>query len=79
MKKYNYNVVLDTEFGKKKRYNANTYKRERSQGLLNLLKHTEPVYGNIIKDGSCQLQGKIVTDRSEEIFLWRNITAKLHQ
>ncbi len=61
MKKYDYNVVLDTELGKRKGKMQILVQGNKIEGILNLLKHTEPVYGNINTDGSCRLQGKIVT------------------
>lgn len=61
MKKYDYNVVLDAELGKRKGTMQILVKENKVEGFLNLLKHTEPIYGNINIDGSCRLQGKIVT------------------
>ena len=61
MKKYNYNVVLKTELGKKNGTMQILINNNKVEGFLYLLKHTEPICGNINADGSCSLQGKIVT------------------
>ena len=69
MKKYNYNVVLDTELGKRNGTMQILINGKKVNGFLNLLKHTEPLYGNIIKDGSCRLHGKIVTAIKEAAYI----------
>lgn len=61
MKKYYYKVMLNTELGKKKGTMNIHIHENKVEGLLNLLKHSEPIYGTVDIDGSCQLHGKIVT------------------
>lgn len=61
MKKCDYKVVLDTELGEKIGTMQIMINENKIHGFLNLLKHTEPLYGNINTDGCCTLHGKIVT------------------
>lgn len=61
MKKYNYNVVLDTELGKRNGTMQLSIDGTEIDGVLSLLNNTEPCYGNIGSDGYCNLYGKIVT------------------
>lgn len=61
MKKYEYNVILDTELGEKLGTMQILINENKVEGFLNLLKHSEPFYGSVATDGSLNLHGKIVT------------------
>lgn len=61
MKRYQYKVELDTELGKRSGTMQFCVRGTRIEGFLSLLRHTEPFCGRINADGSCMLEGKIVT------------------
>lgn len=68
MKKYNYNVVLDTELGKRSGTMQLSIDGTEVDGFLSLLNNTEPCHGNIGADGHCNLHGKIVTLIKEMVY-----------
>lgn len=68
MKKYNYNVVLDTELGKRNGTMQLSIEGTEIDGFLSLLNNTEPCHGNIGTDGHCNLHGKIVTLIKEMVY-----------
>lgn len=61
MKRYEYKVELDTELGKRSGTMRFCVHGTRIEGVLSLLRHTEPFCGHVNADGSCTLEGKIVT------------------
>ena len=61
MKRYEYKVELDTELGKRSGTMQLCVHGTRIEGFLSLLRHTEPLCGQINADGNCMLEGKIVT------------------
>ena len=61
MKEYHYNVVLNTEIGKRNGTMRLSVNGTDIDGFLSLLNKTEPCYGKIENDGRCSLHGKIVT------------------
>lgn len=61
MKKYNYNVVLDTELGKRSGTMELSIDGTEIDGFLSLLNNKEPCHGKIDTDGQCRMHGKIVT------------------
>lgn len=69
MKTYDYNVELDTELGKKNGTMQLCVRGGRVNGFLSLLKHTEPLCGKIGADGSCELEGKVVTLMKEIAYI----------
>ena len=68
MKKYNYNVVLDTELGKRNGTMKLSIDGTEIDGFLSLLNNTEPCHGNISTDGHCNLHGKIITLIKEMVY-----------
>ena len=68
MEKYNYNVVLDTELGKRNGTMQLSIDGTEIDGFLSLLNNTEPCHGKIGTDGHCSLHGKIVTLIKEMLF-----------
>lgn len=68
MKKYDYNVVLDTELGKRNGTMRLSIDGTEIDGYLSLLNNTEPCHGNINTDGYCSLHGKIVTLIKEIVY-----------
>lgn len=60
-KNYSYIVELHTELGKKKGILELCVKGKKIDGFLSLFKHREPVIGRFMKDGNCELKGKIIT------------------
>ncbi|MGM9664879.1 MAG: hypothetical protein ACI3XF_08590 [Eubacteriales bacterium] len=68
MREYNYNVVLDTELGKRNGTMQLSIDGTKIDGFLSLLNSTEPCCGNIGTDGRCSLHGKIVTLIKEMVY-----------
>lgn len=68
MKKYHYNVVLDTELGKRNGTMQLSVDGTDIDGFLSLLNNTEPCHGKIQNDGRCNLHGKIVTLMKEIVY-----------
>lgn len=61
MRKYNYNIELDTEIGKRFGTMQLFVDGTKINGFMSILKHEEPLFGDISTDGNCKLYGKIVT------------------
>ena len=61
MRKSKYNVVLDTELGKRNGTMHLSIDGTEIDGFLFLLNNREPCHGKIGADGSCKLYGKIAT------------------
>lgn len=68
MKEYNYDVVLDTELGKRKGTMRLSVDGTKIDGFLSLLNKTESCQGNLGKDGQCSLHGKVVTLIKEFVY-----------
>ena len=68
MEEYRYNVVLDTELGKRNGTMQLSIDGTEVDGFLSLLNSTEPCHGNIGTDGHCNLHGKIVTLLREIVY-----------
>lgn len=56
-----YYVELNTELGKKVGTLQLFTHGAKADGFLTILQHREPFFGDINEDGTCRLQGKIVT------------------
>ena len=61
MKKYSFNVGLDTELGIRYGIARLTVTDNKVCGLLSILNHTEPFCGTINADSSCTVRGKIIS------------------
>ena len=68
MKKYNYNVVLDTELGKRSGSMQLSIDGTEINGFLSLLNNTAPFRGKLGSDGYCSLCGKLVTLIKEIVY-----------
>ena len=68
VKKNYYNVVLDTELGKRNGTMQLSIDGTEVDGFLSLLNNTEPFHGSISTDGHCNLHGKIVTLIKEMVY-----------
>lgn len=64
----NYNITLDTELGAKNGTMQICINGNKANGILTLLRHSEPFFGDISSDGTCKLYGKIVTLMKEITF-----------
>lgn len=65
----NYRVEMNTELGRKKGTLQLSVCDSKVSGFLTILKHKEPFCGNIFADGSCRLQGKVVTLLQEMAYI----------
>lgn len=61
MRKYNYDVVLETLLGQRKGTMQLVIDEEKVNGFLSILEKTEPCCGTMDHSGLCKLSGKIVT------------------
>lgn len=57
----NYNIELLTELGKKTGTMQIFINGNKANGILTLLCRSEPFSGDVSADGSCRIQGKIVS------------------
>lgn len=58
---YIYDVALNTQLGIKKGIMRLSIEQGKINGCLDILRHSEPLYGEITTTGDCTLQGKIKT------------------
>ena len=75
MRKYTYNIELNTELGKRFGTMQLFVDGTKINGFMSILKHTEPFFGDISTDGNCKLYGKIVTLIKEITY---TATGKIH-
>lgn len=68
MREYKYNVVLDTELGKRCGTMLLCIDGTEIDGFLSLLNSTQPCHGKLGTDGQCSLHGKIVTLLKEIVY-----------
>ena len=61
MREYFYDVILHTEIGKRKGRADVRIHGTRISGILTLLNKSEQFTGSIEQDGTCRLQGKLVS------------------